>query len=158
MTLNPGAPAATEDLLRRGLVALAGIATAGTAVELAMLRHWEGVAQKIPWVALAVLAVAVVLVARPTAGRVRAARVLAVVVALTGVIGFGQHVLANYDAAPLDFRYTDTWDKLPGYEQWWLAFSETVGPAPPMAPGVLAQAALALGLATLGHPALRRPN
>ena len=80
------------------------------------------------------------------------------VVVLNDLPGFGQHVLANYDAAPLDFRYTDVWDKLPAYEQWWLAFSETVGPAPPMAPGVLAQAAFALGLATLAHPALRRPQ
>ena len=56
MTLKTGALPTTEDLLRRGLVALAGIATAGTAVELAMLRHWDGVAQKIPWVALALLA------------------------------------------------------------------------------------------------------
>jgi hypothetical protein len=39
--------------------------------------------------------------------------------------------------------------------RWWAALSKTVGPAPPIAPGVLAQASLALLLSTIRHPALR---
>ena len=65
---------------------------------------------------------------------------------------------ANYEAGPLDQRYTATWESLPAAARWWAAASMTVGPAPPIAPGVLGQAALALLLSTARHPALARPG
>jgi len=52
-------------------------------------------------------------------------------------------------------HYADTWDSRPAVEQLWLAATGTVGPAPPLAPGVLAEIGLALFLASLRHPALR---
>jgi hypothetical protein len=157
-TANPGDLLAPR--LRRGLLWLAGLTSAGIAVELAVERHWTQPGQLIAWGALAALLVAIALVGRgPSARRVRIVRVLAGLVMITSLVGMWQHVAANYDAGPLDFRFTSVWDSLPELSRWWLAVSKTVGAAPPLAPGALAQAALAVLLATVGHPALRpRPE
>ncbi len=141
----------TGRLVRSGLLALAGLTTLGIGLELAAERHWTQPAQLIAWAALALLAAAVALAARePAPRRVRVARALAVLVMLTAVIGVWQHIAANYDAAPLDFRYGSVWDALSEPERWWLAISKTVGPAPPLAPAALAEAALCVLLGTLG--------
>jgi len=145
----------TVDFLRRCFLALAVAATVGTAVELALIRHWTSATQLIPWYALGGLALgAVLLVARPRPVAVRAVRVLAVIVTLTALFGIYEHVLANYNAAPLDFRYESKWAAMSAGSRWWAAISESVGPSPTLAPAVLAQAAVCLLLATLGHPAL----
>jgi hypothetical protein len=142
-------------LLRRCFIGLAAVSAVGTAVELALIRHWTSTVQLIPWIALAALAVALVLlVARPGRRSLQAARVLAVAVVLTAGFGVFEHVLANYDAAPLDFRYTNRWATMSATSKWWAAASESVGPSPVLAPGVLAQSALCLLFATIGHPAL----
>ena len=143
------------DFLRRCFLALAVAGTAGTGVELALSRHWTSATQLIPWYAVGGLAAgAVLLVARPRPISVRAVRVLAVVVVLTAGFGIYEHVLANYHAAPLDFRYEVKWATMSAGSRWWAAASESVGPSPTLAPAVLAQAAICLLLATLGHPAL----
>jgi hypothetical protein len=142
-------------LLRRCFLALAATATAGTAVELALSRHWTSAVQLIPWYAVGGLALGVVLlVARPRPVAVRAVRALALVVVLTAAFGIYEHVLANYHAGPLDFRDESRWAAMSAASRWWAAASESVGPSPTLAPAVLAQAAVCLLLATLGHPAL----
>ena len=142
-------------VLRRCFLALAAVSAIGTAVELALSRHWTSTIQLIPWFALAVTAVAFVLVVvRPGRRSLRIVRVLAVAVVLTAGFGVFEHVLANYDAAPLDFRYTDRWATMSATSKWWAAASESVGPSPTLAPGVLAQSAMCLLFATIGHPAL----
>jgi len=80
--------------------------------------------------------------------------VLAVVAVMGAVYGIYQHVLANYHAGPLDFRYESRWATMSAGSRWWAAISESVGPSPTLAPAVLAQAAACLLFATLGHPAL----
>ncbi|GAA3254760.1 hypothetical protein GCM10020216_090730 [Nonomuraea helvata] len=40
------------------------------------------------------------------------------------------------------------WEALPAVTRWWYALTKTMGPAPPLAPGMLAQSALMLLLAT----------
>jgi len=70
------------------------------------------------------------------------------------VLGVAEHVYANYDAGELDRNYASTWDRLPTLTRWELAVTKTVGPAPPFAPGALAEAAFAVILATAGHPTL----
>jgi hypothetical protein len=146
------APAA---LLRRGLLWIAALSTVGIAAELGVARHWTQPIQLVAWGAVAALAVAIALLARtPSPRNVRFAQALAVVVVLSGLLGVWEHVYANYDAAPLDFRYADTWDSLPEATRWWLAATKSVGPSPPLASGALAQAALCVLLATLRHPAL----
>jgi hypothetical protein len=139
----------TGNASRRLFLVLAGLGLAGTAVELAMLRHWDSTSQLVPWGGLLVLAVALVLLAtRPST--VGAVRVLLLVVVACGVVGVVLHVKANYDAGPLDFRYTTRWPAMSPVSKWWAAATETVGPAPTLAPLALVQTALSAWFATLG--------
>ena len=76
-----------SDVLRRGLLALATLSVAATALELAMLRHWTTVVQVIPFAILGLTAVAIALAARATRGRLQAARALGAVAALSSLYG-----------------------------------------------------------------------
>jgi hypothetical protein len=136
-------------LVRHGLVALTVIGILAAAFELAAERHWNGLEQLIPWLALAVLAVATAMVLVPGGRGVTAARVLALLVLGASIYGVADHILVNFNSGALDQRYADTWDALPLVERWWYAATKTVGPAPTLAPGVLGQSALLLLLATL---------
>ncbi len=144
-----------ESLLRRALLALAAVSIAATAVELAAERHWKTWIQDIPWVGLAILAVALVLLlANPRRATVQGARVLAAAVVVFAIIGVYKHVEANHDAGPLDFRYSETWDSMGAASRWWKAASGGVGPSPVIAPLALANGAILVVAATLRHPAL----
>lgn len=145
----------TADLLRRSLIGLAAIAATGTALELVLLRHWDNALEWIPFIALVVLGLAVaVLAVCPGRRAVRIVRILAASVAIVGAIGVFIHVRSNYEAAPLDFRYTDTWPTTAEPIRWLLAATDTVGPSPTLAPAAITFAAIALLAATLRHPAL----
>ncbi|WP_248962142.1 hypothetical protein [Sphaerisporangium perillae] len=136
-------------LVRHGLVALTVIGVLGAAFELATEQHWKTVEQLIPWAALALLAIAVPLMYLRNSRRLLAAvRLVTVAVLLASLYGVYAHVAANHDAGVLDQRYAATWDTLPAISQWWYALTKMVGPAPPLAPGMLAQSALILLLAT----------
>ena len=148
---------ATAGLLRRSLVALAAIGGVGTGLELVLLRHWDNELEVIPFAALAVLGVAMlVLIRRPGRRSVLAARWLAAGVAVAGAIGVFIHVRSNYEVAPLDFRYTASWPTTAEPIRWLLAATDTVGPSPTLAPAALTFAAFCLLAATLHHPALDR--
>jgi hypothetical protein len=138
-------------LVRHGLVALTVIGILAAAFELAIERHWNGLEQLIPWLALAVLAAATVMALVPGGRGVTAARVLALLVLGASIYGVADHILVNFNSGALDQHYADTWDGLPLVERWWYAATKTVGPAPTLAPGVLGQSALLLLLATLGR-------
>jgi hypothetical protein len=141
-------------VLRASLAALTALGIAGTAFELASLRHWNGAVQLVPWFALLVLAAALVLYVR-LEDRVRWVRGLGLLVLVASGYGMWEHVLVNYESGPLDQRFADTWTELSLWSQWWYAIARTVGPAPTLAPGMLAQAAATLVLATLArerHP------
>jgi hypothetical protein len=143
-------------VLRRGLLWLAALTNAGIGVELPADRHWTQPVQLVAWAALGAVALALLLVARrPTRRKLRLARLLAIIVMFSAIWGVWEHVYANYDAGVLDFAYVDTWDGLTEPTRWWLAVTKTVGPSPPLAPGALAQASLAVLIATLRHPMLR---
>lgn len=140
---------ATADALRVGGLALAGLALTGTAVELATERHWNSFTQLVPWIAVALLVVALgLLLVRSGDTGVTAARTLAVLVLFASVYGVIEHVTANIDAGALDVVYSSRWDSMSGLTQLWYAATKTVGPSPPLAPGVLAQAALLILLTT----------
>ena len=144
-------------LVWRGLITLTVIGILAAAFELATERHWNSPAQLIPWVALAVLAVATALVVIPEGRGITVARVLALLVLAASIYGVITHIVVNYEAGALDQRYADAWDSLPMLQRWWYAVTKTVGPAPTLAPGVLGQTALLLLLATLNsarHPSL----
>jgi hypothetical protein len=143
-------------VLRRGVLALAALGVIGTTVELVFLRHWTSQTELFVWPAMLLLALALWVVARrPTPTGIRRARWFALVVLLIAALGVALHVHANLEAAPLDAAYESTWTTLPVAEQWWLAMTGGVGPAPTLAPGALAEIALATLLATLAHPAVR---
>lgn len=142
--------------LRRGILGLAVLGIVGTSIELVFLRHWTEATQLIVWPAMLLLAVGVWIVARqPTRARIQWARRLAGVVLVVAALGVLIHVNANLEAAPLDADYEATWSTLPTIQQWWLAITGGVGPAPTLAPGALAEIALALLLATFAHPESR---
>ncbi len=149
----------TATLLRRGVLLLAVLGIVGAAVELVFLRHWKTATQLIVWPTIVALAVSLVfLVQRPTRRAVVWARRLAVGVAVVAVIGVVLHANANFDAGPLDRAFATRWDTMSPIAQWWEALTGGVGPAPVLAPGVLAEISLALLIATLRHPALEGGN
>lgn len=132
---------------RRAFLAVAAVSAVGTALELAALRHWDGVEQLIPWAVLTVVAAGIVVaVAGPTRDRV--ARVLAAIGLVGGLYGVITHISSNYDAAPLDYKYTDRWPTMSFVSKVWHAASGAVGPAAVLAPGALSLCGLCLLLAT----------
>ncbi|RCG31882.1 hypothetical protein DQ384_08850 [Sphaerisporangium album] len=138
--------------MQLGLVALTVIGILGAAFELATERHWKSTEQLIPWGALALLGIAALLMLfRHSPKLVTTVRLIAVAVLLASAFGIYEHIAANYDAGLLDQRYAATWETLPVLSRWWYALTKTVGPAPPLAPGMLGQSALLLLLATFAR-------
>ena len=138
---------------RRGLLTLAASAAAGTALELAMLRHWNGVDQLVPWATLVMVAAGIAIVAFSGArAAVLTGRAIGCGSAIAGVFGVYEHIASNYEAGPLDFRYADRWATMSMPARVWAAASGTVGPSPALAPAILALAGACLLLATFGLP------
>lgn len=125
------------------LRALAAVGVAGTALELAIDRHWDGLEQLLPWGALALATGAVALAGSRSSGGRRGARLLAAAVLALSMVGIWRHVHANFETAPLDFRFADRWESMSFPSKVWEAASGGVGPAPPFVSGALALPALA---------------
>lgn len=135
---------------RAGVLGLALASMAGTAAELAMERHWDSAVKLIPWGLLGLLMVAWLAAAyRPSRGRLVVVGVCVVVLGAS-LFGVYEHIHENHTAGPLDFRYAERWDTMSASEQWWKAATKSVGPAPVLAAGVLAQSALLIALAAFG--------
>ena len=150
----PVASADHSRLLRNCFVGLAVLSISGTILELAFERHWKDAEQLIPWYAIGGFLIALLLfLVRPTRAGVRATRAILVPVALTSAVGIYYHVHENFKAGFLDFRYSKRWKTMGFVDHYWTAFTKAVGPAPTLAPGVLALACVCLFLATLRHPA-----
>jgi ABC-type Fe3+-siderophore transport system permease subunit len=149
-------PVSTPDharLLRNCFVGLAVLSITGTILELAFERHWKDAEQLIPWYAIGGFLIALlVFLVRPTKSGVRTTRAILVPVALTSAVGIYYHVHENFKAGFLDFRYSKKWKTMSFVDHYWTALTKSVGPAPTLAPGVLAFACLCLFLATLRHP------
>ncbi|MFG1709538.1 hypothetical protein ACFLIM_40780 [Nonomuraea sp. M3C6] len=132
--------------VRLGLLGLAAIGIVGAGLELAFERHWQTATQLIPWAALVLLGLAVALLAlRDSPRTVTVVRALALVVLVASAYGVFMHVSVNHGAGASD----PSWDSLSALTQWWYALTKSVGNAPPLAPGMLAQSALLLLLTTL---------
>ncbi len=151
----------TPTLLRRGLVALALLGMAGAALELLFTRHWSTIGMNVAWLDIGVCLVAAVILAIASSPRAAAprrailvARWLAALGLVLAVVGVVLHVWANLQAGPADPTLGATWETIPPLEQLWDAVAGTVGKAPSLAPGALAETSLILLLATLRHPAL----
>lgn len=145
----------TATTLRRAMLGLAAAGIIATAVELATLRHWTTTTQLIPWLVLAVLAAGVLVIGIGSSRKmIRVIRVIAVLGAIGGLYGLFIHIQSNYDAAILDYHYTDRWPHMSLTSKLWAASTGQVGPSPVMAPAVLTQIAFCLALATFRHPRL----
>ena len=100
----------------------------GTAIELAMLRHWDGFDQLIPWVMLLVLGAAVVAQwLRPTPVVTKVTRAIGIVSFVCGAFGAFEHIESNWEAAPLDFRFAPKWEAMGALERLWTATTGGVG-------------------------------
>jgi hypothetical protein len=154
--MHPSPEAAAVRRFQRVLLVLAALTVLGTAAELAMLRHWNGVDQLIPWFALGVLAAAVAAVAlHLSAVTALVARLVGAVASASGLYGAWVHVHSNYEVGPLDFRYQNTWATMSLASRWWKAASGGVGPSPPLAPAILALGGACLALSTIGWQTMR---
>jgi hypothetical protein len=136
------------DLYRRLLTWL-GVGTAlGACAELAMLRHWQGPGQLVPWAVLAVLLLAAAAwLARRSAATARILQGTAVVTVLGSAFGIYQHVGANLAAGPLSGRYAGRWESMPAVSQLWAAVTWSVGTAPLLVPGMVGLAGVLMWLA-----------
>ena len=146
----------TATQLRTGVLGLVALGIGGTTVELVFLRHWSSPTATIVWPVMLVLAVGfLALVFRPSRRVVQGVRIVALVAMAFALIGVGFHVAENLAAGPLDRLYATRWGSMSAVEQWFRAITGSVGPAPTLAPGVLAEMGLGLWLATLRHPSMR---
>lgn len=143
------------DVLGYGMLALAGAGTLGAAYELAAERHWGEANKLVPWVAVALLSIAVGTAFASSPRMVLVTRVLAVLVLGASLYGIAIHVLDNMWAGHLGPLYGPEFKEFPRIERLWLGATKTVGSAPPLAPGMLGQAALLVLLATLGRAQVR---
>ncbi len=121
---------------RHGLLALGWFGLAGTAAQLALDRHWSSLTQLPPWLALIALGYALTVVGRAEGSR-RVARWLAVVVTVIALVGVYFHIEENYQAGPLDQRFSATWESMAFASRLWAAASQGVGPSPVLASGAL---------------------
>ena len=146
----------TAEILRMALFALVVLGIVGSGIELAHERHWDGFWQLLPWAAIGGLCLALLaLLFRTTTSTIWLARVMAAGTIVISAIGVWQHVAENYDTAPLDAGYTESWDSMLEIERWWAVASGSVGPAPVLAAGILLYCGVALAAATVGMSAPR---
>jgi hypothetical protein len=154
VTGDRGGDAGPAGGLRLGLAGIAGLGSAGTALELALARHWGDLYQWMPWPAVVLmLAATAVMLRSPGPRAVRWVRTACVLVCAVAALGVLRHVVSNYQTAPLDAVYGLKWESMSQPARWWAAASGAVGPSPALAPGALAMTALCLLLATWRYPA-----
>jgi hypothetical protein len=137
--------------MRRGLLGLATLSVLAIAFELAAERHWNNAVQLIPWAVLVLMAAAIGLATSSRPTPVLAARVLAGLALAASAFGIYEHVADNYQVGELDAVYSDSWAHRSIADRVYLAFTKTVGAAPPIAPAALGQAGLLVLLATVGQ-------
>jgi hypothetical protein len=133
------------------LAALLVLGLCGTAIELVLLEHFEGISQVIPLVLIGMALAALAWdLARPRSSSVRAFRAVMALLVASGVLGVVLHFRAN-----LEFQLEVDPDMSRG-ELFWKALHATAPPA--LSPGVMVQLGLLGLIYTYRHPALRGPN
>lgn len=134
---------------RTALLALGWLGLGGTAAQLVLDRHWSSFWQLPPWLALIATGFALRLAASDAGGPRRLARGLAVLVMAVAALGVYEHVAGNYQAGPLDQRFTARWESMSFASRLWTAATQGVGPSPVLASGALVMTALVVVLATV---------
>lgn len=133
---------------RQGLLALGWLGLAGTVAQLVLDRHWSSFWQLPPWLALILTGFALRLGARTEDSARRLARGLALTVMAIASAGIYFHIEGNYQAGPLDQRFSAVWDSMSFASRLWTASTQGVGPSPVLASGALVMTALVVVLAT----------
>lgn len=134
--------------LRRLLLALLLLGTAGLIPELLLLKHYDSAWQVIPLVVLALTLVASALVwRRPDPRTVKLFQAVMVLCVLAGIAGVVLHAKGNLEWA------LERDDTLRG---WPLIWKILRGATPLLAPGAMAQLGLLGLIVTYRHPALER--
>ena len=135
--------------LRRAIIALVLLGTAGLLVELVLLEHYEDPWQWTPLCLLgAGLPLAFAAARRPRPGTLRTFRVWMALYVLAGLVGVVLHLKGN-----VEFEL----ERDPSLRGLPLAWEVLRGATPALAPGALAQLGLLGLLFTFRHPALRQP-
>ncbi|HEX2203139.1 MAG TPA: hypothetical protein VHG91_07565 [Longimicrobium sp.] len=134
--------------IRRLLLALMGVGTAGLLAELALLEHYESGWQWVPLVLLgAGLLLGIAVWLKPSAVTLRLFQALMAAYVVAGAVGFWLHFRGN-----VEFELESD-PSLGGLALVWAALQ---GATPALAPGAMAQLGL-LGLVlAFRHPALAR--
>jgi hypothetical protein len=139
---------ASQQTLRRLLLALVVLGSAGLIPELLLLKHYESVWQLVPLVILALtLVVSVFVWRRPDPRSLMAFRVVMGLCVLAGIAGLVLHAKGNLEWA------LERDDTLHG---WPLVWKILRGATPLLAPGAMAQLGLLGLIYTYHHPALER--
>ncbi len=134
--------------LRRLLLALLLLGTAGLIPELMLLKHYDSVWQVIPLVVLALTLIATALVwRRPDPRTMKLFQAVMVLCVLAGIAGVVLHAKGNLEWA------LERDDSLRG---WPLVWKILRGATPLFAPGAMAQLGLLGLIFTYRHPALER--
>jgi hypothetical protein len=136
--------------LRRTLLALVLLGTAGLVVELILLEHYDSAWQWTPLVLLGVALVSgVAVAARPSAWTVRVFEGLMALCVVVGLLGLYLHYRGN-----VEFELERD-PSLRGLPLFWEAMR---GATPALAPGAMAQLGLLGLIVAYRHPSLRRTS
>lgn len=137
--------------LRGAMALLVVISILSVAVALAYERHWEEFWQVVPWATLVLSGLALVaLVLRTSRATIRIARIVAVLVLVTALLGLWRHFDHNYVTAVMDQDYADRWEDMPVVERVWTVANGSVGHVPVPAAGALVPVGVTLWMTTLG--------
>lgn len=132
---------------RMFLLGLAAFMCVGTVVELLLAEHTEQALQIVPFLLCgAALAAVLVVWVKPTAGTIRAMRLVMGALVLGSLLGVYEHLEGNWEIV------LETKPNLATAEMIWQALR---GAAPMLAPGILFLVALLAVAATYYHPALQ---
>ena len=134
--------------LRRALLALLVVFMVGTAADLMLLDHHEGIWQLVPLVLVALGVVCAAWSSRGGSSALTAMRILMVLFVAAGFMGMVLHFLGNRE-----FQH----EMDPALAGWPLIVKVMTSKAPPaLAPASMIQMGLLGLLYTYQHPALRR--
>lgn len=134
--------------LRRFLFGLAAFICAGTMVELALAKHWDGLVQLLPFLlaGLSLVAIGAVLL-NPKQWRLRLLRWITAITLAGSLFGVFEHIEHNIEFA-LEIRPNAVLNDV---------LLDALGGANPLlAPGILAFMAILALAATYYHPALQK--
>ena len=127
------------------------ISILSVAVALAYERHWGDFWQLVPWVTVVLSCLALAaLVLRTSRATIRIARVVAVIVLVSALLGTWRHFDHNYSTAVLDQDYSDRWVEMSVVERVWTVANGSVGHTPVPAAGALIPIGVTLWMTTLG--------